>query len=284
VRAAKKRLVAACAVAASLGGGAVLAACATAGGDDSLAPSDGSTDTTTGSDGGREAGRDTSSHAEAAAEAGMDAAIDMGPACDDGGTSCEGGCVDTTGDPNNCGGCGVVCMNGEACNASLCTCSGASCNGCCAGDAGCLGGDSGTACGTNGMACVACGDSGTCNGGVCGECAPGSIDSVACGGMCASQSRTCDNTGHWGPYGACQGSGVCDAGEVLPCQCGVRWLCDNKCLWNLDLASMNCATCKKPVACLDAGGQTDLGLVECFNFGTCCSGGSAGTFCSSTCN
>ena len=279
--------MAACAVAASLGCGGVLAACATSGtNDDSLGPSDATSDTTSGNEGGGgDAGRDTSSHPEAAAETGTDSPADTSSACDEGGTECDAGCVDTTSDPNNCGGCGVTCMNGEACNASVCTCSGASCTGCCAGgDAGCLSGDAGEACGNNGMACVACGDSGTCNGGVCGECAPNTVEMQACGGMCASQSRTCDNTGQWGPYGPCQGSGVCDAGEILPCQCGVQWICDNTCKWNLDLNSMNCATCKKPVACLDAGGKTDLGLVECFNFGTCCSGGSAGTFCSSTCN
>src|SRR5258708_37195888 len=35
--------------------------------------------------------------------------------------NCGGVCVDETSDPNNCGGCGIVCPPGSACVNSMCT-------------------------------------------------------------------------------------------------------------------------------------------------------------------
>lgn len=40
--------------------------------------------------------------------------------CGPGLTPCSGGCVDTTSDPNNCGGCGAPCPVGWTCAASMC--------------------------------------------------------------------------------------------------------------------------------------------------------------------
>ncbi|HBQ16645.1 MAG TPA: hypothetical protein DEF51_37760, partial [Myxococcales bacterium] len=33
---------------------------------------------------------------------------------------CSGSCVDPRFDPNNCGGCGTACADGEVCNAGTC--------------------------------------------------------------------------------------------------------------------------------------------------------------------
>ena len=45
--------------------------------------------------------------------------LESGPPCPpDGGSLCKGACVDTTTDPANCGGCGVVCPITSACKGS----------------------------------------------------------------------------------------------------------------------------------------------------------------------
>jgi hypothetical protein len=55
---------------------------------------------------------------------GMDAS-DAAPACPDGGTSCNGSCVDTTSSAGNCGTCGRDCTfgtdAGATCNQGACT-------------------------------------------------------------------------------------------------------------------------------------------------------------------
>ncbi len=37
-------------------------------------------------------------------------------------TACAGSCIDTTSDPDNCGGCGTTCTSGKVCTASACAC------------------------------------------------------------------------------------------------------------------------------------------------------------------
>lgn len=45
----------------------------------------------------------------------------QGGGCSPGFTSCERACVDTQSDPNNCGGCGIVCDDSRVCSAGVCT-------------------------------------------------------------------------------------------------------------------------------------------------------------------
>lgn len=44
--------------------------------------------------------------------------------CDPSLTQCGSACVDTTGDPSNCGGCGISCGTGGTCEAGTCACAG----------------------------------------------------------------------------------------------------------------------------------------------------------------
>ena len=46
------------------------------------------------------------------------------PACDTGMTDCAGLCVNVTLDPNNCGGCGIRCNEGQSCQGGMCICAG----------------------------------------------------------------------------------------------------------------------------------------------------------------
>ncbi len=96
-----------------------------------------------------------------------------GPACTAPDQCCSSGCVDTTGDPNNCGHCGTTCPLGDTCVSSVCTAvtfcgvSPACAPGltCCPEPTGCT--DTNTDpdnCGGCGMPCLA---PGVCAGGTC---------------------------------------------------------------------------------------------------------------------
>ncbi|MDP2273085.1 MAG: hypothetical protein Q8K32_20270 [Archangium sp.] len=125
--------------------------------------------------------------------------------------ACGNTCVDPRVDPENCGGCGLVCPPGGLCDQS--SCQGLSC-------------PSGThACGP---ACV--GDDDVLNCGACGNvCNPGeacvanqcrlncSAGQTACGGQCV---RTATDPGHCGGCGQpCQGGEVCASGLCVPSAC-----------------------------------------------------------------
>jgi hypothetical protein len=54
------------------------------------------------------------------AASGNDATADVTAPCPTGQTRCDGTCLDTSADPQNCGGCGVACKGTDVCSASTC--------------------------------------------------------------------------------------------------------------------------------------------------------------------
>jgi hypothetical protein len=86
------------------------------------------------------------------------------------------------------------------------------------------------------------------------ECTPAATMSVPCG-MCGTQLRTCDASGHW-VDGMCTGEGVCMPGATMSrtCQvCGTQpSTCSDTCQW-VGGACTGGVTCTTPSAvCLDA--------------------------------
>jgi hypothetical protein len=131
-----------------------------------------------------------------------------------GGSCCGERCVDTSGDPANCGGCGRTCAAGLLCQGGSCGCA-----------------PSGIACGAGQMCCAQDGckslDSDVNNCGSCGHVCGGSGASCVsgqctCGGQTCGQYETCCN-------GSCAASCAPDLGMPTPlggtgglCQCGTH--------------------------------------------------------------
>lgn len=116
--------------------------------------------------------------------------------CDEGALECgEGVCVDSQTDPDNCGGCGMVCGADEACVEGECACL-RSCGDRECGDDGC------------GGSCGLCGDDRLCGGG--GQClCVGAL--VDCGGACIDVRN---DPGHCGGCDVlCLVYELCVAGE-----------------------------------------------------------------------
>jgi len=100
-----------------------------------------------------------------------------------------------------------------------------------------------------------CQASGTWAYGACtdeGECAPGTIESTACGN-CGSQQRRCTTACAWETVGTCTGSGECAPGTMVTTQDGCppdqarQLLCNSACTFEVTAA---CAaeTCTTPGA------------------------------------
>lgn len=178
------------------------------------------------------------------------------------GTCCNGACVDTSSDGNNCGACGTMCTGGRACRSGSCVCSGNtpdSCNGVCTNfkyDPGNCGGCSS---GPNGSLFV-------CSGSPSGpSCCPSSL-----GGLCTDVSVDGLNCGACGV--SCKGGKKCQSGS---CECPSslppavaplhNTVCPGKCI---DPYSSTCVDCSKcpigPGACI----QNETCQV-CGNGGSC---------------
>jgi hypothetical protein len=111
------------------------------------------------------------------------------------------GCIDTTSDPLNCGGCGLGCQDGAICIDSICTCPGTqvTCDGACTDTT-----SDAANCGGCGLSCpglegaTACVDSScTCLGTSCtGTCTDTTRDPANCGecGIACEAGDSCTNS------------------------------------------------------------------------------------------
>lgn len=138
--------------------------------------------------------------------------------CEAGSARCGGVCVPIDADPQNCGGCGVVCANGQVCYQASCG------EGCPSGLDACLGTCVDIA--TDILHCGGCGEA--CPAGAAceaGECTCGS--DTLCGIECVDLSQslshcgTCDQP--CDPAGNCvegECTGPCTPGEVVDCYTG----------------------------------------------------------------
>lgn len=195
--------------------------------------------------------------------------------CGSGDIMCNGGCTDITSDPNNCGGCGIVCDSGF-CTDSVCqpVCSNpqVQCG------SGC------TDITTDPNNCGACGNicpSGQCANAQCqGSCPPGQ---TLCASGCAdltNDSMNCGACGNVCPSGECQ-SGVCK-----PCDPG-QIVCNDACS-DTSQDPYNCGACGTACAngqqCVDGvcTGQPAIGWPDPWAPGQWCydsSGNPIGPLC-----
>ncbi len=101
------------------------------------------------------------------------------------------------------------------------------------------------------------------------DCVVGATEDATCG-RCGTQTRTCDNNGRWGPFGACTDEGVCAPGEQMSegCgSCGTRLItCTEACAWGA------------PAACAGEG-ECAAGSSEEVN----CNGGTQSRTCDDEC-
>lgn len=133
---------------------------------------------------------------------GQDASVDATPdvGCPAGQILCGGTCIDPTGDPNNCGSCGMVCGSGTTCTNSSCapTCTAPKqiCSGSCVNTQ------------TDPNNCGSCGKS--------------------CGGASCTAGKCCSSVGSCGHSLCTSGAAVtsgCDSAGVAACTCAGDPVC-----------------------------------------------------------
>ncbi|GMV16130.1 MAG: hypothetical protein AMXMBFR56_43540 [Polyangiaceae bacterium] len=201
-----------------------------------------------------------------------------------GATLCDGQCVQTDYDPNNCGSCGTKCATGELCSAGQCAgqCKGGTteCSNKCVDTQ--IDPQNCGACGT------ACATGQVCSAGQCASsCLGGSTE---CSGKCVDTQIDPANCGACGT--ACTTGQVCSAGQCASQCLGGTVLCGNKCV-DTQIDPANCGACG--TACQSgevcstgtcgltcSGGTTKCGTVcvdtntdsaNCGTCGTACTGG-----------
>lgn len=155
------------------------------------------------------------------------------------GACCNGRCVDWLSDPQNCGGCGIVCSTGQCVRGDMgnphCTCSA-----------------------TDGGACTSTFEP-TCNADQLCSCGPSS------NGVCNSL-----NADSCGPRGCTCGGGAACSGALVDhcnpghgCQCGAEPACDGKLATGCDPTLTPSCRCANGPGCLP-------GTFCCTQNSTCC--------------
>src|SRR6185437_3722175 len=168
-------------------------------------------------------------------------------------TECNGSCVNTQNDNQNCGACGKVCGSSSTCQNGACACSGGllSCSGSCVA--------------SNTDNCGSCNNkcsSGqVCNNGQCSSAGCGAGSMMCSDGACSSNT----DAAHCGTSCTACGSGSSCSGGTCTCTVTGQQLCSGTCIDTTSNTS-NCGSCGH--AC--TSGQT------CTN-GTCTTINSTGT-------
>jgi hypothetical protein len=185
-------------------------------------------------------------------------------------TCCNGTCTDTDTDPNNCGNCGVVCLQGvQSCVNGGCVCNDDTltlCNGICVDTF-----VSDTNCGDCGYVCLG---GQTCQNGECG--CPGELE--MCSGECVNLSSNAANCGYCGSpcqpgQSCCNSTCVGTASDSNNCggcgnACKTGQCCSSSCSDTLTDLN-NCGACGN--ACI--GSQICFNGQSCVPYAPSCSGG-----------
>ncbi len=130
---------------------------------------------------------------------------DTGIICATGTVRCGQGCVDSSADPKNCGGCGSACRSGQVCNAAACVCNAGTFA--CGGE--CVVRDSDVKnCGACGNLCKS-GE--VCEAGSCKLTCTLLATSTLCGTACVNFNTDANNCGGCGTV--CENSQSCHAGR-----------------------------------------------------------------------
>ncbi|MDF1561626.1 MAG: hypothetical protein P1V51_01210 [Deltaproteobacteria bacterium] len=101
-------------------------------------------------------------------------------------------------------------------------------------------------------------------------CTPGDQSSRDCG-RCGTETRSCNGSGEWDPYGTCTGQGVCSPGETVSEACGncgnTTTRCDDSCTWVTDPTCTDEGPCVPNVtedqACTGGGSQSRTCQSDC---------------------
>lgn len=186
-------------------------------------------------------------------------------------TACNGGCVNTATDSDNCGDCGVVCPSGMACSGGICQCTDSTkslCGGTCVNKSTDI-----FNCGSCGTQCF--GGSSCVNGGC--RCAHGQHFDAT--GTCTCQDTTCSGNGD------CCNAYVCgNGGQCVPCSpAGTAVDNQAKCCSGVAVDGICADRCLSDAGCATGKGQVcSNGVCDCGHGAHMVAGGScvcAGTGC-----